>query len=62
MMDLATNNNKRFIFDLRREPPSAPDWLEKAWTGATQRRLIKLTSAVIGARQRKSDPAPGRTL
>jgi len=48
------------------EPPYAvappPDWLEKAWTGAKQRGLDKLTPADIddevAAYRRKSDPGP----
>jgi PHD/YefM family antitoxin component YafN of YafNO toxin-antitoxin module len=63
IMDLATNNNERFIVDRRGEPAvvimsvqdfiltaaPAPDWLEKAWMGAKQRGLEKLTSAQIDA-------------
>src|SRR5580658_5276126 len=55
IMDLATKNNERFIVDRRGEPAvvimsvqdfirttsPAPDWLEKAWTGAKQRGLDK---------------------
>jgi Antitoxin Phd_YefM, type II toxin-antitoxin system len=61
IMDLATRNNDCFIVDRRGEPAvviisvqdfiriAAPpsDWLEKAWLGAKQRRLDKLTSAEI---------------
>ena len=61
IMDLATKNNERFIVDRRGEPAvvimsvqdfirttsPAPDWLEKAWTGAKQRGLDKLTPAEI---------------
>jgi hypothetical protein len=60
IIDLATKNNERFIVDRRGEPAiimsvqdfiriaaPAPDWLEKAWTGAKQRGLDKLTSADI---------------
>lgn len=63
IMDLATRNNDRFIVDRRGEPAvviisvedfiriAAPpaDWLEKAWSGAKQRRLDKLTAAEIDA-------------
>ena len=62
-MDLATKNNERFIVDRRGEPAvvimsvedfirtmsPAPDWLEKAWTGAKQRGLNKLAPAEIDA-------------
>jgi hypothetical protein len=61
IMDLATTNNERFIVDRRGEPAvvimsvqdfirtaaPSPDWLQKAWTGAKQRGLDKLTSADI---------------
>jgi prevent-host-death family protein len=61
IMDLATKNNERFIVNRRGEPAvvimsvqdfirtaaPAPDWLEKAWPGAKQRGLDKLTSADI---------------
>jgi hypothetical protein len=77
IMDLATKNNERFIVDRRGEPAVVimsvqdfirtaappPDWLEKAWTGAKQRGLDKLTSADIDAEistyRRETDPAPG---
>jgi prevent-host-death family protein len=63
LMDLATKNNERFIVDRRGEPAvvimsvqdfirtvaPSPDWLEKAWTGAKQRRLDKLVPAEIDA-------------
>jgi prevent-host-death family protein len=73
IMDLATKNNERFIVDRRGEPAvvimsvqdfirtTAPpaDWLQKAWTGAKQRGLDKLTPAEIDAEidayQRKPD-------
>ncbi len=73
IMDLATRNNERFIVDRRGEPAVViisvqdfirtaappPDWLEKAWSGAKQRGLEKLTSAEIDAEihanQRKPD-------
>ena len=73
-MDLATKNNQRFIVDRRGEPAVVimsvqdfirtvappPDWLEKAWTGAKQRGLDKLTpadiEAEIVAHRRKLDP------
>jgi hypothetical protein len=79
-MDLATNNNERFIVDRRGEPAvvimsvqdfiriaaPAPDWLEKAWTGAKQRGLNKLSPAKvdgeIGAYWRESYPTSGGTL
>jgi hypothetical protein len=80
IMDLATNNNERFIVDRRGEPAvvimsvqdfiriaaPAPDWLEKAWTGAKQRGLNKLSPAKvdgeIGAYRRESYPTSGGTL
>src|SRR5215471_7024840 len=63
IMDLATKNNERFIVDRRGEPPVVimsvqdfirtvappPDWLEKAWSGAKQRSLDKLTPAEVDA-------------
>jgi hypothetical protein len=63
IMDLATKNNERFIVDRRGEPAVVimsvqgfirtaappPDWIEKAWTGAKQRGLDKLTPAEIDA-------------
>jgi prevent-host-death family protein len=79
IMDLAMKNNERFIVDRRGEPAVVimsvqdfirtaappPDWLEKAWTGAKQRGLDKLTSAgvddEIAAFRRRNDPAPGGT-
>lgn len=80
IMDLATKNNERFIVDRRGEPAvvimsvqdfiriaaPAPDWLEKAWTGAKQRGLNKLSPAKvdgeIGAYRRESYPTSGGTL
>jgi hypothetical protein len=77
IMDLATRNNERFIVDRRGEPAVVimsvqdfirttappPDWLEKAWTGAKQRGLDKLTPAdiddEIAATRGKNDHAPG---
>ncbi len=61
ILDLVTKNNERFIVDRRGEPAvvimsvqdfirtaaPAPDWLEKAWSGAKQRGLDKLTPAEI---------------
>jgi Antitoxin Phd_YefM, type II toxin-antitoxin system len=61
IMDLATKNNQRFIVDRRGAPAivimsvqdfirtaaPAPDWLEKAWAGAKQRGLDKLSPAEI---------------
>jgi prevent-host-death family protein len=63
ILDRATRNNDRFIVDRRGEPAvviisvqdfiriAAPplDWLEKAWSGAKQRGLDKLTPAEIDA-------------
>src|SRR5438874_4436401 len=78
IMDLAMKNNERFIVDRRGEPAVVimsvqdfirtaappPDWLEKAWTGAKQGGLDKLTPAdiddEIAAYRRKRDPGPGR--
>ena len=77
IMDLATKNNEWFIVDRRGEPAIVimsvqdfirtaappPDWFEKAWTGAKQRGLDKLTPAdiddEIAAYRRKRDPGPG---
>jgi hypothetical protein len=78
IMDLATKNNERFIVDRRGVPAvvimsvhdfirtaaPAPDWLEKAWSGAKRRGLDTLTSAEIDAEitthRRKQDPVtPG---
>jgi hypothetical protein len=77
IMDLVTKNNERFIVDRRGEPAVVimsvqdfirtaappPDWLDKAWAGAKQRGLDKLTPAEIddeiAAYRRKNDPAPG---
>lgn len=79
IMDLAMKNNERFIVDRRGEPAVViisvqdfirtaappPDWLEKAWGGAKQRGLDKLTPAdietEITAYRRKDDPAPAGT-
>jgi prevent-host-death family protein len=79
IMDLATKNNERFIVHRRGEPAVVimsvqdfirtvappPDWLEKAWTGAKQRGLDKLTPAEIDAEitlyRRKDDPASSGT-
>jgi prevent-host-death family protein len=72
IMDLATKNNERFIVDRRGEPAvvimsvqdfirtaaPSPDWLQKAWTGAKQRGLDRLTSSDIDEihiNQSKSD-------
>ncbi len=63
IMDLAVKNNERFIVDRRGEPAvvimsvqdfirttaPAPDWLEKAWSGAKQRGLEKLTMDDVDA-------------
>src|SRR4030081_658101 len=57
LMDLAVDNNERFIVDRRGEPAVVitsvqdfirtaappPDWLQKAWTGAKRRGLEQLT-------------------
>ena len=79
-MDLAIKNNERFVVDRRGEPAvvimsvqefirmaaPAPDWLQKAWSGAKRRGLDALTPANIDAeiaahrRSKKKDPAtPG---
>ena len=51
------------VQDFIRTAAPPPDWLEKAWTGAKQRGLDKLTpgdiDAEITAYRRKNDPAPG---
>jgi prevent-host-death family protein len=78
ILDRVTKNDERFIVDRRGEPAVVimsvqdfirtvappPDWLQKAWTGAKQRGLDKLTPAdideEIAAYRRKKDPAPGR--
>lgn len=63
IMDLATRSNERFVVDRRGEPAvvimsvkefiriaaPAPDWLEKAWTGAKLRGLDLLTPENIDA-------------
>jgi prevent-host-death family protein len=63
IMDRAVRNRERFIVDRRGEPAvvilsvedylesvaSAPDWLRKAWAGAKQRGLDKLTTDEIDA-------------
>lgn len=63
IMDLATGNNDRFIVDRRGAPAVViisvqdfiriaappPDWIEKAWSGAKQRGLDKLTPTGIDA-------------
>jgi len=57
IMDLATKNNERFIVDRRGAPAvvimsvqdyirtvaPAPEWLEKAWSGARRRGLETVT-------------------
>jgi prevent-host-death family protein len=71
IMDLATKNNERFVVDRRGEPAvvimsvedfiktavPAPDWLQKAWTGAKRRGIDALTpediDAEIAAHRRK---------
>jgi len=61
IMDRAVQNNERFIVERRGEPAvvimsvqdfvrataPAPDWLQKAWSGAKKRGLDKLTSQDI---------------
>ena len=61
IMDLTMKNNERFIVDRRGEPDVViislqdfirtatppPDWFAKAWAGAKQRGLDKLTPAEI---------------
>jgi hypothetical protein len=77
ILDLVTKNNDRFIVDRRGEPAVVimsvqdfirtaappPDWLDKAWAGAKQRGLDKLTPAEIddeiAAYRRRNDPASG---
>src|SRR6202790_1494690 len=63
IMDLAVDNNERFIVDRRGEPAVVimsvqdfirtaappPDWLQKAWRGAKRRGLDTLTPAEIDA-------------
>jgi prevent-host-death family protein len=63
IMDRAIEKNERFIVDRRGEPAVVimsiadfvktvappPKWLEKAWAGAKQRGLDKLTSQEIDA-------------
>jgi hypothetical protein len=43
------------VQDFIRTTAPPPDWLQKAWTGAKQRGLDKLTPAEIHAYQRKPD-------
>jgi prevent-host-death family protein len=63
IMDRAIENNERFVVERRGEPAVVimsiqdfirtasppPDWLEKAWSGAKQRGLDKLTAKDIDA-------------
>jgi prevent-host-death family protein len=63
IMDRAVEHNERFVVERRGEPAVVimsvqdfirtaappPDWLERAWRGAKQRGLDKLTSADINA-------------
>jgi hypothetical protein len=63
IMDLAVNNNQRFIVDRRGEPAVVimsvqdfirtaappPEWLSNAWAGAKRRGLDKLTLDEINA-------------
>jgi hypothetical protein len=62
-MDRAVENNERFIVERRGEPAVVimsvqdfirtaappPNWLQKAWSGAKQRGLDKLTAMDIDA-------------
>src|SRR5271167_4075888 len=77
IMDRAVEHNERFVVERRGEPAvvimsvqdfirtaaPAPDWLQKAWSGAKRRGLDTLTPAEIDAEitaQRKQDPVtPG---
>jgi prevent-host-death family protein len=77
IMDLAVKNNERFIVDRRGEPAvvimsvqdfirtaaPAPDWLQKAWTGAKRRGLDALTlddvNAEVEAHRRENDATAG---
>ena len=63
LMDLAVDNNERFIVDRRGEPAVVimsvqdfirtaappPDWLTKAWAGAKRRGLDAVTPDEINA-------------
>ena len=63
IMDRAVENNERFVVERRGEPAvvimsvqdfirttaPAPDWLEKAWRGAKERGLEKLSAPQIEA-------------
>ena len=63
IMDRAVEHNERFVVERRGEPAvvimsvqdfirtaaPAPDWLEKAWTGAKKRGLHKLSASEITA-------------
>jgi prevent-host-death family protein len=63
LMDLAVDNNERFIVDRRGEPAVVimsvqdfirtaappPDWLTKAWAGAKRRGLDAMTPDEINA-------------
>jgi prevent-host-death family protein len=63
LMDLAVDNNERFIVDRRGEPAVVimsvqdfirtaappPDWLTKAWAGAKRRGLDAVTADEINA-------------
>jgi prevent-host-death family protein len=79
ILDRATKNHERFIVDRRGEPAvvimsvedfirmaaPAPNWLEKAWSGAKRRGVAALTPAEIDAeiaahrREKKRAAAPG---
>ena len=78
IIDRAVEYNERLVVERRGEPAVVlmsvrdfirtavppPDWLEKAWRGARQRGLDKLTSADIDAeiaayhREKKSSHRP----
>ena len=78
IMDLAVKNNERFVVDRRGEPAVVimsvqdfirtvappPDWLTKAWSGASRRGLEKITleeiDAEIEAERRDRKPASDR--
>jgi prevent-host-death family protein len=63
IMDRAVEHNERFVVERRGEPAvvimsvqdfirtaaPAPDWLQKAWSGAKRRGLDKLTPEDINA-------------
>ena len=76
-MDLAVRNGQRFVVDRRGEPTvvimsvqdfirsvaPAPDWLEKAWAGAKNRGLDRMTpdendAEIAAYRQEKRSGLP----